>query len=423
LDNDQRHIWHPYTSLTNPLPTYAVERADGMNIYLKDGSVLTDGMSSWWACVHGYSHPKLVQAAKAQVEKMSHVMFGGFSHEPADLLAEKLLEITPANLENVFFCDSGSVAVEVAMKMAIQYHFAIGEDKKTFITAKFGYHGDTTGAMSVCDPKTGMHSLFTNFLPKHIFGPAFPLGYTEELDKGVISQYRRLFNENKENLAAFIIEPVIQGAGGMRIYNPLYLVELKKLCKEFGILFIADEIATGFGRTGKLFACEHAQIEPDILCLGKALSGGMMSFAATLSSTKIANTISNNAPHTFMHGPTFMGNPLACAVSLASINLLHSDVYKWQQKVQYIEKILKKELTEIKGAKSIRVLGAVGIVEFYREINVAEAQRIFVKEKVWIRPFKNLIYIMPPFIAKAEHIKRLVHGIKVVSKMDNCFRI
>ncbi len=420
MDIDKNHIWHPYTGLTDPLPVYEVERADGIHITLKNGTRLIDGMSSWWACVYGYNHPALNAAAQAQIEKTSHIMFGGFIHEPAVKLTEKLLEITPEGLDTVFYSDSGSVAVEVAMKMAVQY-WAVQDkpNKSKFLTARFGYHGDTTAAMSVCDPISGMHSLFSDFIPKHIFGPAIPLGYDSALEEHVIQEFELLFEKHHSELAAFIIEPVVQGAGGMRMYNPTYLKEIKQLCEKYHVLFIADEIATGFGRTGKKFGVSHADVTPDIMCLGKALSGGFMTFAATLSTREIADTISNHPPNVFMHGPTFMANPLACAVSLASINLLEKTDYL--TKVAQIENWLKQFLTNIPEAKDIRILGAVGVVEFEQQIDVAEAQKLFVELGVWIRPFRNLAYIMPPYIIEETELKTLCTAIKEMAKTSRCF--
>ena len=422
MELDKRHIWHPYTNLEKPLPVYEVESAEGVYLNLKNGKKLIDGMSSWWACIHGYNRPELNDAARQQLGKMSHVMFGGITHAPAIELTEKLLSITPKFLDNVFYSDSGSVSVEVAMKMAIQYQHANNKPKKKkFITARNGYHGDTSAAMSVCDPISGMHTLFSGFLPQHVFGPAFPLGYDSEVEENILAEYRKLLENHHQELAAFIIEPVVQGAGGMRIYNPTYLKKIQTLCIEFGILFIADEIATGFGRTGKLFASEHAQIKPDILCLGKALSGGYMSFAATLTTRKVADKISNNPPYVFMHGPTFMGNPLACSISLASIKLLEKNL--WSNQISRIESVMKRELrpNEVSNAKDIRILGAIGIIEFEKNINVAEAQKFFVNRGVWIRPFKNLVYIMPPFVIKENELITLINSMKEMSLLEHCF--
>ncbi len=417
---EKNHIWHPYTSLKEPLPAYEVKSAQGVNIKLSDGKELIDGTSSWWACLHGYNHPTLNEAINKQLGNMAHVMFGGFSHQPATLLTQKLLSIVPQGLHNVFFSDSGSVSVEVGMKMALQYFASQGKVAKSkFLTARFGYHGDTTGAMSVCDPINGMHHLFKDFIPQHIFGPAFPMGIDTAINDNIINEYRHLIEENADNLAAFIIEPVVQNAGGMRIYNPVYLTKIKQLCVENDVLFIADEIATGFGRTGTLFACEQANVTPDIMCLGKALSGGYMSFAATISTKQIAHTICANPPYVFMHGPTFMANPLACAVSLSSIKLLEKE--GWEHQVEMIESVLKEHLHSIPNSTDIRILGAIGIVEFNQNINVAAAQKLFVKKGVWIRPFRNLVYIMPPFIIKPEELVQLINSIKELAKNPDCF--
>ena len=406
---DQEHIWHPYTSLTNPLPTYPVMSANGVRLKLADGKELIDGMASWWTAIHGYNVPELNGAVKNQLEKMSHVMFGGITHEPAINLCQKLVEITPAGLDKVFLSDSGSVSVEVAMKMAIQYQHAKGESHKSkFMTIRNGYHGDTTGAMSVCDPEGGMHHLFSEFLPKHFFveqpKKTFNEIYTEE-ELGKLDQFFRL---NAAKCAAFILEPIVQGAGGMWFYSPDYVRRVKELCEEHDMLLIADEIATGFGRTGKLFACEHADISPDILCIGKALTGGYMSLAATLTTKHVAEVICDGEAGVFMHGPTFMGNPLACTIANKSIEMLLTS--NWKDNVDAIERQLKKELIPLAQALSVkdtRVLGAIGVVEMNEPVDVAEIQKFFVDNGVWIRPFRNLIYIMPPYIIQEEDLRKL----------------
>ncbi len=409
LDFDKQNIWHPYTSLVNPLPVYPVVSAHGVRLKLDSGQELIDGMSSWWTAIHGYNVPELNEVAKQQLSRMSHVMFGGITHQPAIQLAKKLVEITPQDLEKVFFSDSGSVSVEVAMKMALQCQHSRGETKKTkFMTFKRGYHGDTAGAMSVGDPENGLHRLFADFLPKHFFvaSPKTAFDGTPEVDE--IEQLEFFFQKHAEVSAAFILEPIVQGAGGMRIYSPKYLVRVKELCEEYDLLLIADEIATGFGRTGKLFACEHANISPDIMCVGKALTGGYLSLAATLCTTNVAETICNGQTGVFMHGPTFMGNPLACAIAIKSIELLL--LSDWQKKVKQIEMQLTTELgrsKKLSSVKDVRVIGAIGVIETKEQVDVAQAQRFFVEKGVWIRPFRNLIYIMPPYVITETALSRI----------------
>ncbi|MEQ9468921.1 MAG: adenosylmethionine--8-amino-7-oxononanoate transaminase [Ekhidna sp.] len=413
LDFDRDHIWHPYTSLTNPLPTYPVVSAEGVRLKLADGKELIDGMSSWWTAIHGYNVPELNKAASEQLEKMSHVMFGGITHEPAIRLCKKLVEITPKGLNKVFLADSGSVSVEVAMKMAIQYQHASGKSQKNkFMTIRSGYHGDTTGAMSVCDPEGGMHHLFSEFLPKHFFVDQPKKRFQEKYHEDELSELEQFFRLNSDKCAAFILEPIVQGAGGMWFYSPDYLRKIRELCDQHDMLLIADEIATGFGRTGELFACEHAEISPDIMCVGKALTGGYMTLAATLCTTKVAETICNGEAGVFMHGPTFMGNPLACAVANKSHELLLS--MDWKSKVDTIEKQLKRELLPAANALSVkeaRVLGAIGVVEMNEQVDVPKAQKFFVEHGVWIRPFRNLIYIMPPYVISEEDLHELTSAI------------
>lgn len=410
---DQKHIWHPYTSATKPLPAYHVKSAKGAKIHLSDGRILIDGMSSWWCAIHGYNNKVLNKAAKMQLGKMSHVMFGGITHEPAVLLAKKLKEITPENLTRVFFCDSGSVAVEVAMKMAIQYWYSKGKLNKTkFLSLKKAYHGDTWNAMSVCDPVTGMHSIFKGSLSKQLFTAEPASGFGQKLNNADKKNLFDAISKNHKKIAALIVEPIVQGAGGMRFYSADYLDYARELCNEFGILLIFDEIATGFGRTGKMFACEHTSISPDIMCLGKAITGGYMSFAATLCSEEIANTISNSEPGVFMHGPTFMGNPLACSIALANIALLES--WNWKEKISQIEKQLTNELSGLKShqdVKDVRTLGAIGVVEMKKQVNVAVAQKNFINKNAWIRPFSKLIYLMPPFIISKKELHVLTNAI------------
>ena len=410
---DRQHIWHPYTSLTNPLPTYPVQSANGVRLKLTDGRELIDGMASWWTAIHGYNVPDLNAAATAQLENMSHVMFGGITHEPAIRLCQKLVEITPKKLDKVFLADSGSVSVEVAMKMAIQYQHAMGQSQKNkFMTIRRGYHGDTTGAMSVCDPDGGMHHLFSEFLPKHFFVDQPKKTFNEEYTGKELSQLEQFFRLNSEKCAAFILEPIVQGTGGMWFYSPSYLKKIRQLCDEHDMLLIADEIATGFGRTGKLFACEHAGITPDILCVGKALTGGYMTLAATITTKHVAETVCDGEAGVFMHGPTFMGNPLACAVANKSLELLLTS--DWQKRVKKIEKQLKRELIPLAQALNVhdtRVLGAIGVVEMKDAVDAAKAQEYFVENGVWIRPFRNLIYIMPPYIIGEEDLSHLTKTI------------
>jgi len=414
IEFDARHIWHPYSSITHPPCIHEVTSASGVRLKLVDGREIIDGMSSWWSAIHGYNHPRLNSAAKAQIDTMSHIMFGGLTHQPAIDLACKLIDITAAPLQKVFLTDSGSIAVEVAIKMAIQHWFAQGKtEKQRLLTVYNGYHGDTFGAMAVCDPINGMHSMFDSILPKHLFAPAPTCINDEDWQDNDIAEFRLLISEHHEELAAVILEPIVQNTGGIRFYCPEYLRQVRALCDDYNVLLILDEIATNFGRTGTLFAYEQAGISPDILCLGKALTAGYMTLAATLCTEKVAQGIAADGHGILVHGPTFMGNPLACRVACESIDLLlESD---WQQTVIAIEQQLLIELMPYKIldlVKDVRVKGAIGVVELHQAIDdqMDWLPRFIVEQGVWIRPFRNLLYIMPPFIIDTDDLTALTRS-------------
>jgi len=413
---DQEHIWHPYTSIKNPTPTFPVVSAHGVNLQLQDGTSLIDGMASWWAAIHGYNHPDLNSAVNSQLQNMSHIMFGGLTHEPATQLAKTLIDLTAAPLEYVFFADSGSIAVEVAIKMAMQYWLAQGkQNKKRLLTIKKGYHGDTFGTMAVCDPVNGMHHMFEGLLAEHLFAEAPQCQKDENWDDNDIASFRHLLSQHQDEIAAVILEPLVQGAGGMRVYCPEYLRQVRKLCDEYKVLLILDEIATGFGRTGSLFAYQQADIVPDILCLGKALTGGYMTLAATLTSAKVSAGIAADGSGVLMHGPTFMANPLACSVANASIQLLLDS--PWQEHIQKIEKQLQQELTvcaEFSAVKEVRVKGAIGVLELNQQVDIHWLQPRLVELGVWIRPFSNLLYIMPAYIMQPDELSKLTTAMRIV---------
>jgi adenosylmethionine---8-amino-7-oxononanoate aminotransferase len=412
-DLDRRHVWHPYASLPGAALPLVVESAAGVRLRLTDGRELIDGMSSWWAAIHGYRHPALDAAVRGQLDRMAHVMFGGLTHEPAVRLARRLVEITPAPLEHVFFADSGSVSVEVAIKMCLQYWHSQGHKGRTrLLTVRGGYHGDTFGAMAVCDPVGGMHRLFTGVLPRHVFADRPPSGFDAPLDADYVAQLEDLVARHAHELAAVIVEPVVQGAGGMRFYAPGYVRLLRDLCDRHDVLLVLDEIATGFGRSGALFAAEHAGIAPDVMCVGKALTGGYMTMAATLCTPRVADGIARGAAGVFMHGPTFMGNPLAAAVAGASLDLL--DGGAWRADVARIERSLRAGLAPaqaLAGVADVRVLGAIGVVELEQPVDVPAATTAAVERGVWLRPFRNLVYTMPPYVTSDDDLATIAAAV------------
>ncbi len=416
VDYDRRHVWHPYGAVGADLPIFPVVSASGVRLRLADGRELIDGMASWWCAIHGYNHPRMNQALETQLADMAHVMFGGLTHKPAVDLARRLVEITPDALQAVFFADSGSVAVEVALKMAIQYQHDKGRaGRQKFLTVRGGYHGDTFGAMSVCDPVTGMHTLFSDVLAKQYFADRPQSRFGETCRDEDVNSLEQVLAQNSERIAAVILEPIVQGAGGMWFYSADYLRQVRALCDRHEVLLILDEIATGFGRTGRLFACEHAGVTPDVMCLGKALTGGYMTLAATLASEEVSATISGGDPGLFMHGPTFMANPLACAAGLASVALLLDS--PWRQRVAGIEAGLQRGLEPCRamaGVDDVRVLGAIGVVELTNPVDMRVVQPRFVELGVWVRPFGRLLYLMPPFVISDADLEVLTAAVRRV---------
>ncbi|MFJ6461461.1 adenosylmethionine--8-amino-7-oxononanoate transaminase [Streptomyces sp. NPDC091387] len=414
---DRAHVWHPYGPMPGRQEPLVVESASGVRLRLAEPAQghheLVDGMSSWWSAVHGYNHPVLNEAARSQLDRMSHVMFGGLTHEPAVRLAARLVEITPEPLQHVFLADSGSVSVEVAVKMCLQYWRSAGRPaKQRLLTWRGGYHGDTWQPMSVCDPEGGMHELWSGALPQQVFADEPPAGFDTEPDAAYATHLRELIAHHADELAAVIVEPVVQGAGGMRFHSPGWLRVLREACDASGVLLVFDEIATGFGRTGKLFAAEHAGVSPDVMCVGKALTGGYLTMAATLCTTAVAEGISRGEVPVLAHGPTFMGNPLASAVACASIDLLLGQ--DWEQEVKRIEAGLRDGLSaasDLPGVRDVRVLGAIGVVQLDHEVDMAAATRAAVREGVWLRPFRDLVYTMPPYVTGDDDVARICRAV------------
>ncbi|HEY1457950.1 MAG TPA: adenosylmethionine--8-amino-7-oxononanoate transaminase [Solirubrobacteraceae bacterium] len=409
LASDREQVWHPYGALPAAVPSRPVVSAQGVRLRLADGSELIDAMSSWWCAIHGYRHPALDRAVREQLERMAHVMFGGLTHEPAVHLAERLVALTPQGLEHVFFTDSGSVSVEVAIKMCLQAQRARGHPRRhRLLTVRGGYHGDTFGAMSVCDPVGGMHRLFTGVLAEQVFADRPPGGFQSGLDERWAQGIRDLAARHSSELAGVIVEPVVQGAGGMHFYSPQCVRFLRELCDEYELLLILDEIATGFGRTGALFACEHASVSPDVMCVGKALTGGYMTLAATLCTPSVARDIAQGEGEALMHGPTYMANPLACAVALASLGQLADG--DWSASVARIEDGLQHGLgpaRDLPGVADVRVLGAIGVVQMRDEVDLAASSAAAIEAGVWLRPFRDLIYTMPPYVISDEDLVRV----------------
>jgi adenosylmethionine-8-amino-7-oxononanoate aminotransferase len=403
---DAERVWHPYGALPAALPSLPVVSAEGVRLRLADGRELIDGMASWWCAIHGYRHPMLDAAASEQLGRMAHVMFGGLTHEPALALAERLTELAPEGLERLFFADSGSVAVEVAIKLCLQYQRALGRGEHTrLLTIRGGYHGDTAGAMAVCDPVTGMHSMFAGVLAEHVFAERPPDGFDAALDERWATHVCELVAAHADQLAGVILEPVVQGAGGMRFHSPECVSLMRRVCDEHGLLLVLDEIATGFGRTGAMFACEHAGVTPDVMCVGKALTGGYMTLAATLCTAAVAEAVSSGEGGGLMHGPTFMANPLACAVARASLELL--DGGAWRGQVAAIEHGLRDGLAparELPGVRDVRVLGAIGVIELEQPVDMSSASAAAVERGVWLRPFAHLIYTMPPYVIDGDEL-------------------
>lgn len=415
---DQAHVWHPYGPMPSANAPLPVVGAEGVRLHLADGRELVDGMASWWCAIHGYRHPVLDEAVREQLGRMAHVMFGGLTHEGAILLAERLVEMTPDGLEHVFFADSGSVSVEVAIKMALQAAMARGGSPPSkLLTVRGGYHGDTFGAMAVCDPWGGMHAAFAGVVAQHVFAPRPPDGFDAPLDPAWAAEVDALAAEHAEELAAVIVEPVVQGAGGMRVHSPACIRFLREVCDRHGLLLILDEIATGFGRSGALFAAGHAGVTPDILCVGKALTGGYMTLAAALCTREVADAITQHGGGALMHGPTFMANPLACAVALASTSLLLEG--DWAGNVARIERGLRAGLADardIPGVADVRVQGAIGVLELDHDVDVAAATRAATDHGVWLRPFRELVYAMPPYVTDDEDLARITAAMRAAAR-------
>ncbi|QNS07554.1 adenosylmethionine--8-amino-7-oxononanoate transaminase [Streptomyces xanthii] len=411
---DRQHVWHPYGPMPGRQEPLVVESAAGVRLRVAGHGELVDGMSSWWSAIHGYRHPVLDEAARGQLDRMSHVMFGGLTHEPAVRLAERLVDMSPDGLEHVFLADSGSVSVEVALKMCLQYWRSLGRpEKHRMLTWRGGYHGDTWQPMSVCDPEGGMHGLWAGVLPRQLFADAPPAAYEESYAEHL----RDMIGRHAHELAAVVVEPVVQGAGGMRFHSPAYLRVLREACDAHDVLLVFDEIATGFGRTGTLFAAEQALVTPDVMCVGKALTGGYMTMAATLCTPRVADGISRGEVPVLAHGPTFMGNPLAAAVACASIDLLLGQ--DWQAEVKRIETGLRDGLAgaaELPGVTDVRVLGAIGVVQLDHEIDMAAATRAAVAEGVWLRPFRDLVYTMPPYVTGDEDLARIGRAVRAAAR-------